>query len=37
VTAKTKLMELVGQVGKNRDNLIFATPVEYDHFGYQNP
>lgn len=37
VTSKTKLMELTAQVCKSRSNLYFATPVEYDHFGFDNP
>ena len=30
-------MELTAQANKKRSNLFFATPVEYDHFGFQNP
>lgn len=37
VTSKTKLMELTAQTARHRKNLYFATPAEYDHFGYQNP
>lgn len=37
VAAKTKLMELTAEACKNRKHLYFATPVEYDHFGYANP
>jgi hypothetical protein len=27
-------MELTAQANKKRNNLFFATPLEYDHFGY---
>lgn len=37
VTSKTKLMRMVAEVCKKRSHLFFATPVEYDHFGYANP
>lgn len=37
VTSKTKLMENVAEVCSKRKYLYFATPVEYDHFGYANP
>ena len=37
VTSKTRLMELVAQVSKKRNNVVYATPVEYDHFGFTNP
>lgn len=37
VTSKTKLMEHTAVANKNRKYLYFATPVEYDHFGYANP
>lgn len=37
VTSKTKLMELTAEVCQKRENLYYATPVEYDHFGFNNP
>lgn len=30
-------MELTAEICKARKNVYFATPVEYDHFGFQNP
>lgn len=30
-------MKLFAQVCQKRDNLYFATPVEYDHYGFANP
>lgn len=30
-------MENVAEVCSKRKYLYFATPVEYDHFGYANP
>jgi hypothetical protein len=30
-------MELTASACKNRKYLYFATPAEYDHFGYTNP
>jgi hypothetical protein len=30
-------MELTASACKGRKYLYFATPVEYDHFGYANP
>lgn len=30
-------MEQTAIACKNRKYLYFATPVEYDHFGYRNP
>jgi len=30
-------MELTASACKNRKFLYFATPAEYDHFGYANP
>lgn len=37
VTSKTKLMSIVAEICHKRPRLFFATPVEYDHFGYANP
>lgn len=37
VTSKTRLMQLTALACKFRNHLYFATPVEYDHFGYANP
>ena len=37
VVSKTKLMEFTGSLCSNRKYLYFATPVEYDHYGYTNP
>ena len=37
VTSKTKLMALTAQACKKRDHVFFATPVEYDHYGFENP
>lgn len=37
VTAKTRLMELTAEVCGRRDRVYFATPLEYDHFGYASP
>lgn len=37
VISKTKLMEHTANICKNRKYLYFATPVEYDHFGFANP
>lgn len=37
VTSKTKLMELTAEACRYRKYLYFATPAEYDHFGYANP
>ena len=37
VTSKTKLMELTAEACRKRDRVYFATPVEYDHFGFENP
>jgi hypothetical protein len=37
VTSKTKLMELTAEACKHRNYLYFATPAEYDHFGFANP
>lgn len=30
-------MELTALAYKNRKYLYFATPIEYDHFGYRTP
>ena len=30
-------MELTAEVCRKRERLYFATPVEYDHFGFSNP
>ena len=37
VSSKLKLMEVTANANKKREHLFFATPVEYDQFGYQNP
>ena len=37
VTSKLRLMELTALANKTRNNLYFATPVEYDQFAYSNP
>jgi len=37
VVSKTKLMELTAQAFAKRKYLYFATPMEYDHYGFYNP
>ena len=44
VTSKTKLMQLTAEACRKvlsyfiqRNNVVFATPVEYDHFGFDTP
>jgi hypothetical protein len=37
VVSKTHLMELTATICKNRKFLYFATPIEYDHCGFDSP
>ena len=37
VTSKTRLMELTAEACQHRKHLYFATPAEYDHFGFAHP
>lgn len=37
VTSKTRVMEVTARAWRSRNYLYYASPAEYDHFGYANP